>query len=148
MPELNVDIPAFKTWVRKEFLHNHESGKGEFERCLVFAVRSVPNRAIGFRVLLESGSCLRPREPMGQFIASMTACSAFSIAPTSWPRSTCAPAGTRSSIPPLPYNILTILTSPITHLEFASSRHTSNILPGFRMLFGSSDRLTALAISR
>ncbi len=56
MPELNVDIPAFKTWVRKEFLHNHESGKGEFERCLVFAVRSVPNRAIGFRVLLESGA--------------------------------------------------------------------------------------------
>ena len=56
MPELNVNIPPFKAWVRKEFLHDQKSGQGEFEHCLVFAVRSVPSRAIGFRILLDSGA--------------------------------------------------------------------------------------------
>lgn len=65
MPELNTPIPHFECLVRDQYLHgmqveDEESfrlvGQGKFTAARVFGVRSHPNRALGFHVLLETGA--------------------------------------------------------------------------------------------
>ena len=56
MAELNVDIPYFSCYMRKEFLYNLTKGHGEFEPCVVFAVCSIEWRALLFHVLLKNGA--------------------------------------------------------------------------------------------
>ena len=53
---LSSDIPHFEVLVRKEFLYNQESGHGEFESGVCFAVSSITNRALGFHVMLDNGA--------------------------------------------------------------------------------------------
>ena len=58
MPELNVDNPEFECWIRKEFLYDQKKGEGEFVRCVVFGISSIPGRAIGFHCLTEVGATI------------------------------------------------------------------------------------------
>ncbi len=55
MPELNTNLPVFEALVRNEFLYNFKKGHGDYTRCAVFAVSSVPGRGLGFHVLLGNG---------------------------------------------------------------------------------------------
>ena len=51
MSYLISNIPFFKCWVRKEFTHNHEKYRGEFIHAHAFAVRTMPDRTLGFQVV-------------------------------------------------------------------------------------------------
>ena len=56
MATLNVNIPRFYGFVRKEFLYDGKSHHGEFVKACVFGVSSVCGRALGFHVLTENGA--------------------------------------------------------------------------------------------
>ena len=58
MSELNVDIPEFGCWLRKEFLYDQKKGHGEYAKCVVFGLSSTPGRAIGFHCLLDNGAII------------------------------------------------------------------------------------------
>jgi len=57
--ELCADFPTTRVWVRNEFLFNHERGRGKFTEAHVFAVRSIPARALSFDVMLRTGAHFR-----------------------------------------------------------------------------------------
>lgn len=56
MPELNENLPVFECLIRREFLYNGKRAHGEYEKCAVFGVASVPGRALGFHCLLPNGA--------------------------------------------------------------------------------------------
>lgn len=56
MPTLNANCPRFKTLLRREYLYNLESGHGEYEEAIVFAVASIPGRSLMFHCLLSNGA--------------------------------------------------------------------------------------------
>jgi hypothetical protein len=58
MATLNVDIPRFYCYLRKEFLYDLESHHGEFLQVCVFAASSLAGRALGFHVLTENGAAI------------------------------------------------------------------------------------------
>ncbi len=51
-----ADTPYITAYVRNEFLHDHEKGKGEFTLCTVFGFRAEPMRVPYFQIMLESGA--------------------------------------------------------------------------------------------
>lgn len=54
---LNTPLPThLYAHVRAEFLRDQATGHGAFEPCVLFGVRSDPNRALGFHVLTEAGA--------------------------------------------------------------------------------------------
>lgn len=54
---MNIPLPKhFYSFCRAEFLYNLEEHEGEFVECVVLGVRSVPNRALGFHILLKDGA--------------------------------------------------------------------------------------------
>ena len=56
--ELNVDVPRFYCFLRREYLYDLREHFGELDRCCVFAVSSIAGRAIGFHALLENGAVI------------------------------------------------------------------------------------------
>jgi hypothetical protein len=62
-----ISIPPLKVWVKKEFLHNHEFGHGEWEMGLLVSARSISGNAMLFQVLLENGA-LRDKLPIHSFV--------------------------------------------------------------------------------
>jgi hypothetical protein len=58
MPTLNVNIPRFYCYLRKEFLYDGTAHHGEFEQVCVFGAASVYGRAIGFHVLTDHGAVI------------------------------------------------------------------------------------------
>ena len=58
--------------LRKEFLYNLTKHHGEFVRCVVFGVSSIPGRALGWWVLTEEGVMLT-RLPVEAFVWKPTA---------------------------------------------------------------------------
>jgi len=53
-----VNIPYMKCWVKKEYLRDLIDGHGEFESCVLVAVKSIQGRAFLFEAYLrESGAC-------------------------------------------------------------------------------------------
>lgn len=57
MPELNISSPAWKCYVRREYLFNCivEKDRELWTPVLVIGISSVPGRALGFHVLTEDG---------------------------------------------------------------------------------------------
>lgn len=55
MAFINLNIPAIKVYVRKEFFYDCNPGVGGHFLALILGVRSIPNRALGFHVLTETG---------------------------------------------------------------------------------------------
>lgn len=54
---LNCDLPNhFYCKLKKEFLYDQREHKGEFVDALVFAISSIPGRAIGFSLVTEHGA--------------------------------------------------------------------------------------------
>jgi len=70
---LLADIPAFRCFVRKEYLYNLEAHHGETVQAYAFGVSAIKGRALGFYVMLETGAqfarlpisalCSRPDAP-------------------------------------------------------------------------------------
>lgn len=58
MNVLNVNVPRFYCFLRKEFLYDGESHHGEFVAVCVFAAASIHGRALGFHVLTENGAVI------------------------------------------------------------------------------------------
>ncbi len=74
MATLNVNVPRFYCFLRKEFLYDGEAHHGELIHVCVFGAASVHGRALGFHVLTENGAviwrlplhafCHKPETPM------------------------------------------------------------------------------------
>jgi hypothetical protein len=58
MATLNVDIPRFYCYLRKEFLYDLVSHHGEFVQICIFGVSSIAGRALGFHGLTENGAVI------------------------------------------------------------------------------------------
>jgi hypothetical protein len=56
MSTLNVNIPHFYCFLRKEFLYDSQAHQGEFIKVCVFGASSIQGRALGFHVLIENGA--------------------------------------------------------------------------------------------
>jgi hypothetical protein len=57
MSYLNANIPPIYCKLRKEYLYDLKKHKGETEECVVFAITSIPGRAILFNIMLPNGAC-------------------------------------------------------------------------------------------
>lgn len=57
MPELNVSVPHWQCYVRKEYLLQRDPtpNEGLWEPALVIGISSIPGRALGFHCLTEHG---------------------------------------------------------------------------------------------
>lgn len=55
-----ADVPRpFYAYVRDEYLYDHRSGWGDFTKCMVYGVSSLPGRAWGMSVLLGNGALVQ-----------------------------------------------------------------------------------------
>lgn len=66
---LNVNIPHFYCFLRKEHLYAGESHIGDFEKVCVFAAQSNAGRALLFHVMLDNGT-IRSRVPINKLSSS------------------------------------------------------------------------------
>ena len=57
MAYLNSNIPPIYCKIRKEYLYDLKEHMGESEDCVVFAITSIPGRAILFNIMLPNGAC-------------------------------------------------------------------------------------------
>jgi len=55
---LNVNVPRFYCFLRKEFLYDGEAHHGELVNVCVFGAASIHGRALGFHVLTENGALI------------------------------------------------------------------------------------------
>lgn len=58
MATLNVNIPRFYCFLRKEFLYDGTAHHGELVDVCVFGVSSIYGKALGFHVLTENGATI------------------------------------------------------------------------------------------
>ena len=63
-----ANVPYIKCYVRKEYLYDLEKGHGEFEECVLLAVKSMQGRALMFEAYLpEYGACY-DKFPISAFV--------------------------------------------------------------------------------
>jgi hypothetical protein len=67
MSYLNANIPPIYCKIRREYLYDLREHKGEVEDCVVFAIASIPGRAILFHALLTNGA-IYWRLPISAFL--------------------------------------------------------------------------------
>ena len=48
-----ANVPYIKCYVKKEYLYDLEKGHGEFEECVLIAVKSMQGRALMFLSLIH-----------------------------------------------------------------------------------------------
>ena len=58
MATLNVNVPRFYCLLRREFLYDDLSHKGEFLKVCVFGAASIHGRALDFHILTENGAVI------------------------------------------------------------------------------------------
>lgn len=64
---LNAEIPHVYCLLRREYLYDLRDHHGEFERCAVFGVTSIPPRALMFTCMLANGAQIA-RLPVSAFV--------------------------------------------------------------------------------
>ena len=67
MSYLNANIPPIYCKIRREYLYDLRKHHGETEDCVVFAIASIPGRAILFHALLTNGA-IYWRLPISAFL--------------------------------------------------------------------------------
>ena len=67
MSYLNANIPPIYCKIKREYLYDLRKHQGETEDCVVFAIASIPGRAILFHALLTNGA-IYWRLPISAFI--------------------------------------------------------------------------------
>ena len=69
MPELVVNLPAVKVWVRREYLRDHQDGHGEFVEGVWVSVKSITGRAFYFETFLPEYGALYDKLPISAFVS-------------------------------------------------------------------------------
>ena len=70
MSTLICNLPAYKVWVRKEYLTNHKSGHGEFVEGYWVTLKSIPGRAFYFETYLPDYAAMYDKLPISAFVSS------------------------------------------------------------------------------
>jgi hypothetical protein len=70
MSNLIVNLPAISVWVRKEYLTDFKSGKGEFVRGVWVSAKSIPGRAFYFETYLPEYGAMYDKLPISAFVSS------------------------------------------------------------------------------
>lgn len=70
MSNLIVNLPAISVWVRKEYLTDFQSGKGEFVRGVWVSAKSIPGRAFYFETYLPEYGAMYDKLPISAFVAN------------------------------------------------------------------------------
>jgi hypothetical protein len=58
------NLPSQEVWVRKEYLTDHQSGHGEYEKGIWVSVKSIPGRAFYFETYLPEYAALYDKLPI------------------------------------------------------------------------------------
>ena len=69
MSRLITNLPAVHTWVRKEYLCDHEYGHGEFVKGIWVAAKSLPGRAFYFETYLPDYAAMFDKLPISAFVS-------------------------------------------------------------------------------
>ena len=69
MSTLIVNLPAQDVWVRKEYLTDHKSGHGEFEKGVWISAKSMPGRAFYFETYLPEYAAMFDKLPISAFLS-------------------------------------------------------------------------------
>jgi hypothetical protein len=69
MPALICNLPSVEVWVRKEYLTDHQSGHGEFEKGVWVSAKSIPGRAFYFETYLPEYAAMYDKLPISAFVA-------------------------------------------------------------------------------
>ena len=67
MSKLITNLPSVHTWVRKEYLCDHEYGHGEFVKGIWIAAKSIPGRAFYFETYLPDYGAMYDKLPISAF---------------------------------------------------------------------------------
>jgi hypothetical protein len=63
-----ANIPYIKCYVRKEYLYDLEKGHGEFEECVLIAVKSMQGKALIFEAYLPNYGACFDKFPLSAFV--------------------------------------------------------------------------------
>ena len=69
MSQLLVNLPAYKVWVRKEYLRDLQDGHGEFVEGVWVSAKSIPGRAFYFETYLPEYGAMFDKLPISAFVA-------------------------------------------------------------------------------
>lgn len=70
MPELIVNTPPIKVWVRKEYLRDLQDGHGDFVLGYWVSIKSLSGRAFYFETYLPEYGALYDKLPISAFVSS------------------------------------------------------------------------------
>lgn len=70
MPELIVNVPPIKVWVRREYLRDLEDGHGEFVMGFWVSCKSISGRAFYFETYLPEYAAMYDKLPISAFVSS------------------------------------------------------------------------------
>ena len=63
-----ANVPYIKCYVRKEYLYDLEKGHGEFEECVLIAVKSMQGKALIFEAYLPAYGACFDKFPLSAFV--------------------------------------------------------------------------------
>ena len=63
-----ANVPYIKCYVRKEYLYDLEKGHGEFEDCVLIAVKSMKGKALVFEAYLPAYGACFDKFPLSAFV--------------------------------------------------------------------------------
>ena len=66
---LICNLPSNEVWIRKEYLTDHQSGYGEFERGVWVSAKSIPGRAFYFETYLPEYAAMYDKLPISAFVS-------------------------------------------------------------------------------
>jgi hypothetical protein len=66
---LICNLPSQEIWVRKEYLTDHQSGHGKFEKGVWVSVKSIPGRAFYFETYLPEYAAMYDKLPISAFMS-------------------------------------------------------------------------------
>lgn len=67
MPHLTENIPPVECLVRKEYLHDFQSGHGEYEECFWVTAKSIPSRALYIESFISRFGALYDKLPISAY---------------------------------------------------------------------------------
>jgi hypothetical protein len=67
MPTLVENIPAIQCLVRREFLHDLQSGHGEYDECFWVSAKSIPSRALYIESYINEYGALYDKLPLSAY---------------------------------------------------------------------------------
>ena len=63
-----ANVPYIKCYVKKEYLYDLDRGHGEFEECVLIAVKSMQGRALMFEAYIPAYGACFDKFPLSAFV--------------------------------------------------------------------------------